>query len=249
MSLMVIAALFALYVSWSRSNMQTIIGIFSIILILMVSLILSKRLPDRVYHPMFGFLVISVLFLADRDLHIGKSFGSLVKLMLYFGAAAGLIVSISNQYTNCERITLLNRQFKQDISALHPRDDQLFIVWGAAFPYTRILPLDNFDYLGNMKLISLGTTLRTPITRARMKEYGVSDIYKALYEKDNVYLITNNDRHLYYYTEFIKEHYGADIQFRLAFKGNGFRVLNVFDETHDNYHEDAIDHKVITPYN
>jgi len=245
---LITAAFFSLYALGEKRNRVSIIGTLAVMFVLMAYLIVTKRLPARVYQPMFSFLAAMTLFLADGLPVTGRNrFGTTGKAILAF-TLLGLVLNVYDQLGNSGENREKNARFKQTISKINPRDDQLFIVWGATLPYTDILPFDNLDFMEHFKLISLGTTLRTPITKKRMEEFSIDDIYTAPYEKDDVFLVVNDTRYLYYYTVYIEEHYDTKIQFRYYYVADRFYVVRVIDESDPDYTEDAKTRAVTNPY-
>ena len=246
--LLLIALLFSFYVSADNRSRATILSTLLLIFMVMIFLIVTKRLPLRVYHPMFSFLIVTCLYLTDKGIDFSLTGLGKIKIILLLIIVTGLIPVFQKHLITGRKNIYNNRQFKKTISEIKPREDQLFVVWGATLPYEHILPFDTMEFMKNFKLISLGTTLRTPVTKARMKEFSITDIYKALYEKDNVFLIVNNMRYLYYYTQYVLEHFDVNVQFRYVFRSSVFSIIKVYDETNPEFLENVQQRKIVFPY-
>ncbi len=240
--------LFALCLPPGRKPAAALAGTAVTAVALMIFLIYTKRLPGRVYFPMFSFLAACGMFLAGD----GTGGGGYMRRLLtgIAGAAAVLwiLAVVSNQHSLGAIKLHARSSFRKTIEDIEPRGERLFVVWGNALPYTHILPFDSLDFIRQLKLMSLGTTLRTPITRERMREFGIDDIYRALYEKPEVLLVVQDLKYLYYYSQYVLEHYGVNVQYRYIYQTTVFSVVQVIGESSPEYLENVVDRKVINPY-
>ena len=223
----IVAAYFLLFVKGGRGHRRAILSTLVLIVVMMAWLIYAKRLPARVFQPMLSYFAVLCLYFGDMHLrHLSKSRKILHRVFLLFFAVA-IFYGATLMYGESVSAREHSESFRATIDTLAPKKDQLFIVWGASLPYVDILPFDTMDFMENFNLISLGTTLRTPVTKARMKEFGIDNIYRAPYEKKNIYFIVRNNKYLFLYTQFVKEHYDVDIKFRYIFTSDDFNVAQV----------------------
>ena len=204
------------------------VGTFVIVISVAFYMILYLKLPDRVYFPMFTFFVTISLFLTDRDISIKPKPVNIARMLLLLIIVLSFPGEMSEQYENGKFVALKNRYLKQELAAIAPRKDQLYYTWGAVFPHQYILPFDNIEYLSNFKLIGLSSILHTPFTKHRMEEFGITDLYTGLYEKDNVFLIANPAR-LSNYIMYVKEHYGVYVDYKAIYTSHtfGFSVYKI----------------------
>ena len=144
----------------------------SLIALLLLALMFTKIPPARVYYPAYAFQVLVSLLamrfgaerapLAVRDwvvfnAVIVRNQGSkrrethlsldLSQPFVNFAVAAMLtIVLLSNgyqEYRHGRRMRRENAAMLAAIDKIHPRDDQLFVIWSSCFPFEAILPLDS----------------------------------------------------------------------------------------------------------
>jgi hypothetical protein len=116
------------------------------------------------------------------------------------------------------------------LAALRPRDDTLFVLWADAFPYQQlVLPLEPLPVPPSFKAVGLLWVTRTPLTARRLEEFGIDDLYKALYQRSDVLLLSNpiGNRIL---AAYLAKHYGVELRARAVFGhpalgGNQFYVL------------------------
>jgi len=245
----IVSIFFIIYVPLNKQNILAIAASFLLVGTIMLYLIVFLKLPLRVYHPMFSYLAILCLYLTSNNKLTIATKNKFIKTLLCSMTFIVVLISIY-KISNISKYNIeKNQRFREDLIKLRPTKDQLYVVWGASLPYTSILPFESYDYLQNFKYISLGSRLRTPIAEKRMREYGVKDIYRDLYSKDNIFLIINNLRYAYLYSQYVLEHYGIKVQFKTRYKGNKFMALRIISENQVDYQEDAIVKKVHMPRN
>jgi hypothetical protein len=76
-----------------------------------------------------------------------------------------------------------------EVRELNPRPDQLYVVWGAGFPFEYCLPFDSLSKLRTFRMLGLGCATNTPLTDRFLKEFGLPDVVTGLCGRDNVFLI------------------------------------------------------------
>ena len=53
--------------------------------------------------------------------------------------------------------------------------------------------------------------------RGRPREFDIDDVYRAIWERQNVFLVARNDL-LDYYQRYVRLHYATDLAFRVTLK-------------------------------
>jgi hypothetical protein len=94
---------------------------------------------------------------------------------------------------------------------------KLLISWGAAFPADYIKPFEDISYLKRIHIFSLGTHQLTPEARAVLRKLSISDLYMAIAERPDVYLLIGrhyNFMEMKWYETYMIEHYGKQIQWQ-----------------------------------
>ncbi|MCD6307427.1 MAG: hypothetical protein J7M24_00370 [Candidatus Latescibacteria bacterium] len=223
-----LAAFFMLYMQGGeKGNRGKILSALVFMLAVIAYLIVTKRLPNRVLQPMLSFFILTVLYFNTRDIGSFSSIRRIINTVFIIILAFALSGFLIGQLHEVKTKKMDNLGLKQTVRELGPSADQLYVVWGASVPWENISQFDTLDFIRDWKLIILGTTLRTPITKKRMKQFGIDNIYRALFEKDNVFLVVRNNRYLNYYKQFVREHYNTPITFENTFRSPDFNVVRV----------------------
>jgi hypothetical protein len=103
------------------------------------------------------------------------------------------------------------------LSLLGPREDQLYVAWGNALDMQDFVhPLGNLEGLRRFKCLHLGVPQTTPIAKARMREFGIDDLYLAICRKPNVFLVSDQDLNNLF-TFYVYVHYGLRPEFGVVF--------------------------------
>jgi hypothetical protein len=108
------------------------------------------------------------------------------------------------------------RQHNTDLRAalvhLNPHPSQTFVVWGAAFPYEAILPLEHHGYLQNLRILGLGASNQSPMQQRMLEAQGIHDLHRALFERQDVFLSLSPERGEDKLLEqYLAEHYGVTV--------------------------------------
>ena len=191
---------------------------------------IAVRLPNHVLLPILLFINTAAFFMACPDREQGalvvfstgagcrsaaKTILFAVILLLYF--RVGLLhwrYLDTTSHGNLSR----HQAFKdlvEDLSTtfgLGKSGRQLFMVVGAAFPYEWSSPLNNFSEFRELVILHFGCNTHSPIYNALIKKFGIDNVYKALYERPDVWLICSSD-FIDHLETFICEHYGERPQF------------------------------------
>jgi hypothetical protein len=123
------------------------------------------------------------------------------------------------------------KSFRDDMARLQPRVNQLFVIWGAAFPYEEYqLPTQAAPVTSNMQILGLGVGNHEPFVQNRLKSFGIHDLYQAFYTRDDVFLIYDK-RLTKLLRQYIWEHYHTSVEIRTVFKGTTFAVHQVRKST------------------
>ena len=154
------------------------------------------HLPARVYCPAFAACVVVIVALSDGPRWIARmspwtksiiaqtTFGLLVAGLLCW---RGMLMLKENG-----NFLAAHHQVEDLMRRLNPRRDQLFVVWGAEFPYENlVLPLDADMGAKNFKVLGLGALTATPFTTKRLEEFGVSDLHSILQRRRGFLFISN----------------------------------------------------------
>jgi hypothetical protein len=104
----------------------------------------------------------------------------------------------------------MHDNLREALARLHHRSDQLYVVWGGLFPFELLLTDADFEELKDFNMLPLGFLTQSPVFEARMRQFGIDDVYRAIFENPKVYLIAS-DRLNKFFIEYVREHYGKEI--------------------------------------
>jgi hypothetical protein len=168
------------------------------------------RFPPRVYHSVLALLLFVAIVLAARRPAAGRPLRwvRVAALVAFVSVVPGLA---STWHGRSQLGRTLNGALTGALREL-PREP-LYVVWGAALPIELTLPWSSMAELRGLALYSLGSDTRSPLNGARLAERGIDDIYRAIYERDDVRVIGNESQGRLL-VRYAQEHYGHRVAFR-----------------------------------
>jgi hypothetical protein len=107
------------------------------------------------------------------------------------------------------------------LNELSPSTNKLYVTWGWALPYELVSPLDSLDRWSRATFLSLSWNQGTPWNEAIKRRYGISNLSRAIYERDDIELVAMEED-VKLFTTFAKEHFGGDVEFVANFAGKKF---------------------------
>jgi hypothetical protein len=131
-----------------------------------------------------------------------------------------------NLHKQSENIKTVNKLFRLNLTAMNPKKDQTYVVWGRGFPYEIILPLEDKRYLDNFNVLGIGVFNQSPIQQKKLRTMGIQDPFHALVNNENYYIALRplNKPLLRTYLE---EHYGVNSSFKASYASNFFQFYSV----------------------
>lgn len=190
----------------------------------------AKPPPDRVYLPVVAGALWTSAFFARRDVlpPYRPLFGrwprttlrqALVAIALVVGA-----VNLNGLWREGRWTRERAAELRAAIARLAPRPDQLYVIFAGEFPYEVILPFEDIEFMRPMK--SLGTLHNSGFNKRRMREFGITDVYTALYERSDVLLVSTDELNGWL-AESVRRHRGVELVFKRVFQGPEFEVYDV----------------------
>ena len=173
-----------------------------------------NRAPPRVYQPLLAFLVCEAIFLSSGAQPASKSRGHAFRCLLTavccFAVAWSWCGWMRFELRESRQAAQVSRRFVEVAHELSQPPRRLYVTWGAAFPYELVPPLDPLGEFRDLRILSLGVMTQSPVTDARLTEFGITDLYQALYQRDDILLIST-EAHNRLLVDFVLEHYGTQI--------------------------------------
>lgn len=175
------------------------------------------KLPERVAYPLITFvaavaLVEAVFAARQRTLTRFSPLLALVPLW-HFVSTVPVVLEAHRDH---QRFAQERRQqIETSLEQMATTPNRLILIWAGGFPSEDLAPGDNWQRFENINMLGLGCFLQTPITEERCREFGITDLYAATFERDDVYLLCNPDC-LPLLADYIREHYGTVVRGELA---------------------------------
>ncbi len=182
-----------------------------------------RHLPQRVYFPAFAAFPVAALVFAPGRLPARRR-----SVALAVGLALAFLALRTQRDLKAETFRRERHTQAKDLMARLAAPDRLFVLWAEDFPLEHVvLPLERLGIPADFKAVSFGWTTRTPLTERRLSEFGVTDLYAALYRHDGVFLVARPAR-LDLLKAYLKEHYGARPECRVVLEHPALGNARVF---------------------
>lgn len=192
-------------------------------LLALAALAALRQAPLHVALPVLAFpAALSVVLGAPRR---SSPRARAIRILVGGAALAGVALSVEQRWHESRRARTHNEQLRQSIRELAPRPDQLMVAWGLGFPYEWILPLQDWRYLDGLRLYPLGWLQRSPVSEGTLRAFAVGDLYRALYERSDVFLMGNHPRGTHLLQVFGEEHRGIRVRFEVVRRTSSFVLL------------------------
>jgi hypothetical protein len=241
-----------LLMAWRGAEWVALGATLAVISGVMLCLLVFLRAPPApVYYPMLAYPVALLAFLArgpgdpepgvrrlrlQAGLEPGGSWSGTLRIdfsrVLVGALALALLATAAGAYRQYRRSGIVqhhNGVLKAAIADLAPRENQLYVAWGAFFPYEAILPGDRPRVLAGLRLLSLGWPQNTPIDLAMKRRFGIGELSRALYRRTDLYVISDRVVNLLFRC-YAWERHRATVGFELYRQYESFRVFRVVEQ-------------------
>jgi hypothetical protein len=173
-----------------------------------------NRAPPRVYQPMLALLVCEAIFLAGSAPPTRNARGRAVRCLLTAVGCVALTCCwcgwMRSELRESRRAAHVSRRFVEIAQELAQPPRRLYVTWGATFPYELVPPLDRLHEFRELRILSLGVMTQSPVVDSRLAEFGITNLYQALSQRNDILLIST-PAHNQLLIDFVLEHYGTHI--------------------------------------
>jgi hypothetical protein len=213
-----------------RSLLISLSAPIGVAIILIALTLWMRNPPDRVVWPLLFFmLVCPLMFMAKGE--TGSRLRGL-RLALIGIVAATVVIQLPAAFSKLSARSSIVRQrhraLKRTLTKIAPQPDQLFVIWGGAFPWTSIRPFKTPNELRNFRTFPLGSAQRTPDAAKILLEYQIDDLYLSLGRRSDLFFIDRQSEKLQeIYTVYMREHYGFGIYWQTHWKFRSFAVHQI----------------------
>jgi hypothetical protein len=182
----------------------------SLFIILYLGLVLNSA-PLRVSFSVASFLACVMVWGSAGEAARIALFRHLRVILAGVAVATGFGF-IHQVHRSASSRTHLIKLHERGIDHLRSMGRTLFVDWAASLHGEVLAPWGGPEKLRGIRLLPIGTMSRTPFVRARLEEFGISDIYRAIYTRDDVYVILMSERFYKAFKAYVKEHYNASVR-------------------------------------
>lgn len=190
-----------------------------------------KPPPDWVYYPMLWFVALLPLLLFDskRIVRLQKM-GAARRIAGAIAVLLAIVVGVraTSTYHDESATNVRNqRAYRSVIEQMAPRHDQLYFAWTGAAAWQFMPPFGGLELVENLVAPDSRPDQSTKVV---LRHFGIDDIYVALADNDNVFLLLHAGRGemaLPHYRRYMLEHYGLDVRWRRLFTSGVFDVYDI----------------------
>jgi len=196
-----------------RSRNKYLFSVLISSLLIIVYFSFLGRLPDRVFIPIILFFILSgIIFIKPLRL---RPFSNTKKIAIKITIFSFCIIIVMLLFisTACKsRVYKTDQEDFENVVAELIEKDKIYIRWGSAQVYDRIIFFHVPHHLKRFKTINLGWRTHSPIYNQSLEKYSIDNLYKDIIERDDIYVITKKDR-VENYVLFMFEHFGETIKY------------------------------------
>jgi hypothetical protein len=239
--------------NWTRTFVASLLPLLLAAVMILAVAWLTKPVPNRVYYPMLAFPLLAALtvgrmgdhlntfplpawprlrFTARRAqgrwvlrtaLGVDADRRSLILIAMAVAAIVALGMNLDRQLRRSRNCAENRRLLYESLAKLEPSTDQLYVCWGASFPFEWLAPLDSPARIRNLRCVILGWPQQTPMHRAMKQHFQIDDLAKCMVERPDVRLIANSvlARN---FANYVAEHYAQRIRFDVYDQNARFSV-------------------------
>ncbi|HUO58899.1 MAG TPA: hypothetical protein VMV05_12050 [bacterium] len=188
------------------------------ILVLIVLLITFNKIVARVLWPQLLFAGLVLCFLPQPpNTTKAKKEGRIIGMFLTILLGLAGWRNLSYDYATNKPGPEVRKLIGENLKALAPRRDQLFIIGGSAFPFVGFPAFETDDTLRDFKFIWMWWLEKTPYTEARLAQFGIHDFLGDMVDRPDIFWLMNDQPP--YFENYLKEHEGKTVRRQKIFQG------------------------------
>jgi len=210
---LVLFALLLAIVSGNRSRLLIAVStLFACAFLIVYLALVLDRCPPRVSFPIHSYLACVLIWATARSERPRSRFVSVGLLSLVVMLSGFCWVYIVQLNKVSESRVEWTRCYESAIDALRRQDRFVYVDWAGSLKPEMLSPWGGIEGLRGLRFVMLNVFQRTPLVSEKLSEYGINDLYEALYTRDDVWLLTNGlDSFVKTYKIFVREHYGDPV--------------------------------------
>lgn len=207
-----------------------ILIIFLVTFIVFLYLVYSARLPFRIFGPLV-FFVSAISLLSIKSFYIKRKIVNNIIVSISLLIISLLLInqiSILRTWNNMNKTNTI--VLKETLKVIPSGRDKLYITWwpGNSLKWQFTYPFSNLDEYQNLIFLNYACLVSSPLNEEIKMRFGINNVFTSFYEKDNVFMILNDDR-LYQnmFKQYLLEHYGQKVRFQTVSKYGDINVFKI----------------------
>lgn len=201
-------------------------------------IVFRKEPPPRVFLPILAFPLLICIFTAQFSRRWFAQGAPRLRLWFKWGAgelsqARGFTGQPYRWLVNCAVVLLVvgtaihtytqyrrgrerlkeQRYYREILAAMKTESDRerLFVCWSSCFPYESLAPLGRQAELNGVRFLALGWPQRTPFSERMKAHFGITDLAKSLYTREDIFQVSHKFCMSLLGT-YVQEHYNTQVE-------------------------------------
>jgi len=212
----------------SRKKNKYIFSVIFSSFIISIYLSYLGRLPDWVFSPIIIFTGFTAAFFMCTE-NMSKRFKIYNNIVTRLMVLIICIVLVTFTFISVSSSSKINEvkqhQLEQVIEKLAD-ENKIYVSWGATGLSDKVIFFSTMQWKDYPHIIQLGWRIHTPYYNKTLEKYSVGNIYKAIVEREDVFVICGGAG-VKRFIKFMSEHYNKSVSSSLVYEIEGFPV-NVY---------------------
>ncbi len=217
----------AILLSDRKKNKYIFLTMF-ISLLILIYFSYRGRMTDWVFSPILIFNAVTAAFFIS-DSGTGRSLEISNKVILKLGVFLICLVLSTLVFISVSKSSEINEVNQQQLDLAIEKlneEDRIYVSWGATGLHDKVIFFFTDEFRDYPEIIQLGWRVHTPYYKRTLEEHSIDNIYTAIIERDNIFIICGAGGANIFRT-FMSEHYDKNVSASLIHELEGFRV-NVY---------------------
>lgn len=206
-----------------------LIGMLAIVLLaLPVFYMFAKLPPPYLILPTLAFVAYWPLYWTSyKDgvpTDMKNAGGRITRIGAVIVAMAG-IATYGTAVAETAGLSAMKEQVTGMLGASEVAPQKIYVVWGNSLPPASVPAYQWGDVLRRQKIVWIGASLHSPVTKRMLAKLHITDLYRALYERDDVFLINSKQSRERLLAEYVRSRHDVKIIFMSVKHGAGMTIV------------------------
>ncbi len=184
------------------------------VLLLTAGLFTFNKIVARALWPQIFFVdLILAFWLPGGSLF----FRRWIPVLLTSALGVCAFFTLREDYVNNRPGPLARRAITESLQALHPREDQLFIIWGSSFPFVGFPIFEPYDHSILFRFLWMWWLEKSPYGEKQLAQFHIQDFLKDTVDRPDIFWLMKDDSHTL--EDYFMEKKGMKVARKLVFHG------------------------------